>query len=41
MPLRNLFDQRQERLPKIKKAFVWRNVSEEVIEKHDRKGNWK
>lgn len=35
--INHLFDQRQERLSGTKKAFVWRNVSQVVAEKHDRK----
>jgi hypothetical protein len=35
--INHLFDQRQERLSRIKKAFVWGNISQVVAEKHDRK----
>jgi hypothetical protein len=39
--LSHLFDKKQERLSKRKKVFVWRSMSGDVAEKHDRKGNWK
>lgn len=35
--LNYLFDQRQERLSGIKKAFVWGYVSQVVADKHDKK----